>query len=182
MSAMFSISVGPYTLLCHPNRLPDLYGRYAEHAALVEEFDGPAPEGERCCLAVRRGTEWPFLVVVQRYPPAGGFHPGALLVPETDLLFLGAGERLLAYRLDVPARLWTDTTDCGFWGWARHGDRVVLSAELEMAAWDIRGRKCWSLYVEPPWNYRVEDETIHLDVMGRTSSFPLDTGPPTTPG
>src|SRR5262249_29337281 len=156
---------------------PDLYGHYAEHAALVEEFDLQDREGRNCFLAVSRGVGWPFLVVVQRYDPAGGFHPGTLLVPETDLLFIGAGERLLAYHLDGPARRWIDTAECGFWGWARHGDRVILSAELELAAWDIQGRKCWSTFVEPPWEYKVSGEIIELDVMGTQSSFPLDTGP-----
>ncbi len=112
-----------------------------------------------------------------RYDPSGGFHPGALLVPETGLLFIGAGERLLAYRLDGPTRLWEEATDCGFWGWARHEDRVILSAELELAAWDVRGRKCWSMFVEPPWSYEVSAGMIELDVMGTRSRFPLDTGP-----
>ena len=175
---MFSIAIGPYTLSCHPDRLPELYGEYAKHAGLVEEFDLEGPEGSICFLSVSRGVEWPFLVVAQRYGPAGIFHPGALLVPETGLLFIGAGERLLAYRLDGPARLWMDTTDCGFWGWARHGDLIVLSAELELAAWDAEGQKCWSTFVEPPWAYKVSAGIIELDVMGTKSSFPLDEGPP----
>jgi len=176
---MFSITVGPYTLSCHPDLLPDLmYGSYVEHAGLVEEFDLENSDGKSCCLTISRGVEWPFLVVAQRYDPSGGFHPGALLVPETDLLFIGAGERLLAYRLAGPTRLWMDSTHCGFWGWARHGDRVVLSAELELAAWDIHGRKCWSTHVEPPWSYRVSGKLVEVDVMGTKSSFPLDAGPP----
>jgi hypothetical protein len=40
----------------------------------------------------------------------------------------------------------------GFHGWQRHEDLVVMSAELEMAAWDLRGVKRWSTFVEPPWN------------------------------
>lgn len=178
---MFSVTVGQYTLSCHPDRLPDLYGHYAKHAGLVEEFDLQSPDGTSCFLAVSRGSGWPFLVVAQRYDPSGGFHPGALLVPETGLLFVGAGERLMAYRLDGPARLWMDTTHCGFWGWARHGDRVILSAELELAAWDIQGRKCWSVFVEPPWSYEAAAGSIEVDVMGTKSSFPLDAGPPQTP-
>jgi hypothetical protein len=30
---------------------------------------------------------------------------------------------------------------------------------------------------EPPWEYRVEDGTVHLDVMGDKSAFPLAAGP-----
>jgi hypothetical protein len=178
---MFSVTVGQYTLSSHPDRLPDMYGNYAEHAGLVEEFDLQSPEGKSCFLAVSRGVGWPFLVVAQRYDPSGGFHPGVLLVPETNLLFVGAGERLLAYRLDGPSRLWMDRTSCGFWGWARHGDRVILSAELELAAWDVHGRKSWSVFVEPPWSYEVSAGMIELDVMGMKSRFPLDAGPAQLP-
>jgi hypothetical protein len=154
-----------------------MYGEYVKRAGLAEEFDLRDSEGSSCFLSVSRGAVWPFLVVAQRYHPAGGFHPGALLVPETDLLFIGAGERLRAYGLGGPVRLWIDTTEFGFWGWARHGDRVILSAELELAAWDLHGRKCWSVFVEPPWDYKVLGEMIELDVMGTKSSFPVDTGP-----
>ncbi len=175
---MFSITVGPYHLSCHPDRLPELYGHYVEHARLVEEFELQGSEGTRCFLAVSRGESWPFLVVAQRYDSAAScFHPGALLVPETNLLFIGAGTRLLAYSLASPTRLWEDTTEYGFWGWARNANRVILSAELELAAWDIHGRKCWSVFVEPPWDYKVSAEMIELDVMGTKSSFPLDSGP-----
>src|SRR4051794_33044423 len=97
---MFSIALGPYTLSCYPDRLPELYGEYVKHAGLVEEFDLDGPGGSTCVLAVSRGVAWPFLVVAQRYGPAGIFHPGALLVAETGVLFIGAGERLLAYSLD----------------------------------------------------------------------------------
>ena len=178
---MFSMTFGPYTLSGHPDRLPDQYASYIERARLVEEFDLQSPEGESCFLAVSRGASWPFLVVTQRYDPSGGFHPGALLVPETDLLFVGVGERLLAYRLDEPSRFWMDATDGGFWGWARFEDRVILSAELELAAWDVQSRKCWSMFVEPPWSDEASAGMIERDVMGKRSSFPLDDGPGTYP-
>lgn len=90
---------------------------------------------------------------------------------------VGAGHRLLAYDLDAPRRLWEDEANCGFWGWERHGQFVVMSAELELAAWDIHGNKKWSTYVEPPWYYPVVDGEVHLDVMGGKISFPLDVGP-----
>src|SRR6266571_2234442 len=67
----------------------------------------------------------------------------AVLVPETKLLFLGAGERILAYRLDPPTRLWDDRADTGFLGWEQHGDTILLAAELEFAAWTTAGEKLW---------------------------------------
>jgi hypothetical protein len=61
--------------------------------------------------------------------------------------------------------------------WQRHEDLVVMSAELELAARDLGGVKRWSTFVEPPWSYRVESGTVHLNVMRAVSSFPLWLGP-----
>ena len=69
---MFARTVGHYTQSCHSDRLPDLYGRYVERAGLAEEFGLKGSEARCCFLAVSRGVEWPFLVVAQRYDPAGG--------------------------------------------------------------------------------------------------------------
>ncbi len=175
---MFSVTFERYTLHCLPEGLPDLYAEYARHALVLDEVDLTEPEGKTCFLAVARGGAWPFLVVAQRYSPAvGGFHPGAAFTPETGLLFIGAGVRLLAYQLDPPRRLWEDQADVGFWGWRRHGEFVVMAAELELAAWDWHGRKLWTTFVEPPWDYSVEGGVVRLDIMGRQSSFPLASGP-----
>jgi hypothetical protein len=100
-----------------------------------------------------------------------------MLVAETATLFVGAGERVLAYRLTPPKRLWQDTADTGFWSWARRGDTVLMSAELELAAWDVGGEKLWTTFVEPPWSYAVRGDIVELDVMGEVRSFPLRSGP-----
>ena len=130
---MFSIVVGEYSLVCHERRLPQLFEHYVRHALLVDEFDEEGDQGEKCVLAVRRGLGWPFLIVTQRCKLPGIFNPSALLVPDTNLIFIGVGERLLAYELDGPKKLWEDRTECGLLGWARHGDHIVMSAELELA-------------------------------------------------
>ena len=160
--------------------LPTIYAEYVKHARLADEINFGRVEGDICFLAVGKGSEWPFLVVAQIYSPTaeGGFHPGALLVPETGVLFVGAGERLLAYELDSPRKLWEDVADVGFWGWARHHEVVLMSAELELAAWGMNGQKLWSMVVEPPWNYAVVDGRVELDVMGEKYSFHLSVGPP----
>ena len=153
--------------------------QYSRHAAMVEEID--LNRTDRCAfyLEVQRASGWPFLCVAQRYYPGhwAGSHPGILLVPETDILFVGAGERLLAYDLKTPARLWEDRADVGFHWWHRHDEVVLMAGELDLTAWDIRGVKQWSVFVEPPWEYHVEDGLVYLDVMGVVSSFPLLTGP-----
>jgi hypothetical protein len=102
-----------------------------------------------------------------------------LLVPGRRQLFLGAGTRLLAYegRSGRWRRSWIDETDCGFWGWRQHGDVVVMSAELELAAWSTEGAKLWTTFVEPPWSYRVAQGQVVLDVMGAVRSFDLHGGP-----
>ena len=177
---MFTVEIGPFRVLCVPDGLPGIYSFYRERAALLEEIVlDDADAGTQCFLGVgRAGEDALSLVVAQRYEPAGyGFHPGALLVPETGRLFLGAGRRLLAYDLAGPRRQWEDATDLGFWGWARHGDVVLMSAELELAAWDLEARKLWTTFVEPPWSYGVRDGVVALDVMGAESEFPARSGP-----
>jgi hypothetical protein len=175
---MFSVTFGKYTLLCLPDGLPELYSDYVARARLVEEIDLSKTDGKTCFVAVKEGLGWPFLVVAQRYSPAGsGFYPGVAFIPETDLLLIGAGLRLLAFRLAPPQRLWEDSADTGFWAWHRHGDYVLMAAELELAAWDTNGRKLWTTFVEPPWDFKVEGASVLLDVMGAKSSFPVATGP-----
>ena len=52
-----------------------------------------------------------------------------------------------------------------------------MLAELEFAAWDFKGNRMWSTFVEPPWVYDVKGERIELDVMGERSSFAATTRP-----
>jgi hypothetical protein len=179
---MFEVTYNDITLLCESAALPELYAEYQKHATLQEEFDLAGPEqGQWCFIGVRKDSGWPFLTVAQRFWPAGaGFNPGALVVPETSLLFIGAGERLLAYDLRAPKRLWQDTADTGFWHWDRQGDFVLMAAELEFAAWSKEGLKLWSTFVEPPWDYQVVRDSVTLDVMGNKSTFDLHHGPQNT--
>jgi hypothetical protein len=148
---------------------------YFRHAQLAEEFDLKRAEGDFFFVSVACRNGWPTLVVAQKFAPSqGGFNPGILLVPETKVLFIGAGERL---KLDPPSRLWEDKCDSGFWSWSQHHDYALMAAELELAAWDWNGRKLWTTFVEPPWEYEVVGDVARIDVMGRKSEFPLATGP-----
>jgi hypothetical protein len=175
---MFRVSVGEYEVCCQADGLPAMLFEYQQRAVLSDDL-GVAGEGGSsvCFVSVGRDQQWPTLVVTQRYAPSGcGFIPGVLLVPETHRLFIGAGRRLLAYDLSRPARLWEDETDCGFWSWSRHGLIVLMAAELELAAWDVSGRKLWSRFVEPPWEFSVASGVITVDVMGIVSRVYLDSG------
>jgi hypothetical protein len=166
--------------------LPPTYDIFCDHALLVEEFGFDLPvvgeDGDVCFVAVSAdGAPWPSLVVAQRYSPAGaGCDPGVALPPGGNVVFVGAGERLLAYRMADPAppvRLWEDACDLGFFCWALHGDTVLMSAELELAAWTVTGVKLWTMFVEPPWSYTVDGARVRLEMMGTVAQFPLRRGP-----
>src|SRR5215472_4515090 len=115
---MLRITLGDYTLAIAKD-MPSIYNEYHKRAKLVEFFESENATDAQFFLAVARGSDWPFLIVVQRYHPGpvSGFFPGVVLVPETDLLFIGAGELVVAYRLDTPERVWKDTAEMGFLGW-----------------------------------------------------------------
>ena len=174
----FSIAIGEYVLRSVPDGLPAAFEACAQRATLVDRIE--LAERNQCCVLLRRMNEpWPFLVVGQSFSPAGGgFEPGVLLAPDTNRLFIGAGERLLAYDIVGCKRLWVDQAEMGFLGWARHGDVILMSAELELAAWTAMGEKLWTTFVEPPWEYAVLGDTLVLDVMGARSRFPLRQGRP----
>jgi len=123
--------------------------------------------------------EKPLLLLIRPYEfgPGMWLYPGALLVPETGLLLVGVGEQVFGYRLDPPAKLWQEAAEEGFWKWQRYQDVCLMTAELELAAWDVQGNRLWSIFVEPPWTYRLHDRTIEVEVMGVKTSFPLE-GPP----
>jgi hypothetical protein len=183
---MIEVALAGYTVALG-EQMPDEDDPDCAHAALVERFDVAAATEQRhgsapneVHIEVRRDAlwpAWPVLCVGQRYHRKGGGDPGILLASETSLFFIGAGERLVAYDLHGPSRLWEDHADIGFHSWQRHDDLVVMAAELELAAWDVHGVKRWSTFVEPPWSYRVVGNLVRLDVMGISSTFPLASGP-----
>jgi hypothetical protein len=175
---MFTIYLNDLSVTVQRGSLPSIYNDLKRHAQLADEFALRPHDGELCFLSVSSTGHWPFLVVAQRFELSeGGFDPGAMVVPETRTLFLGAGRRLLCYRLDPPKRLWEETTDAGFLEWSRHGDVVLMSGELELIAWDMSGARLWSMPLEPAWEYHVTEGQVHLDVQGRRSTFPVRAGP-----
>ena len=68
------------------------------------------------------------------------------------------------------------------WYYDGHGDIVIMSAELEVAAFSLAGLKLWTTFVEPPWTYRIDGDVIELDVMGKIRRFPLRGGPDAVDG
>jgi hypothetical protein len=143
--AIIEFAANAYRIVARLKPPPNnIQADYRQRARLIEDFDLGNSEGGYLFVGVSDlSASWPSLVVEQRFSPCGhGFNPGILLVPESRALFIGAGSRLLAYRLgEPPRRLWEDVADVGFWSWSRHGDVVLMSAEIELAAWSIDGRR-----------------------------------------
>ena len=177
---MHSVILENWALLIEDGGLPRILDSYLKNAKFVDQIMPSEREGRDLFLGLRRGGTshgWPELVITQKYDDASGiFHPGFLVVPETSVLFIGAGERLLGYNLERFERVFEDHVDCGFWGWTPHGDYVLMSAELEFGVWKKTGEKLWSTFVEPPWSFRVSGGNLELDVMGEQKSFQLETG------
>jgi len=176
----FEVLVGRYRLTWDDG-LPDYYYTQRQHATIVDEISLDDADERLGVLSVGLSDgSWPFLILRH-----GGVIPwdedtlrlDVVLIPETDTLFAGEHRAVWAYDLRQPTRLWTDTAELGFLGWQRHGEVVVMSAELELAAWDLQGHKLWSTFVEPPYDYVVADDTVHLTVMDVRTTFPLTSGP-----
>jgi hypothetical protein len=174
---MFRFTCGPYTISL-ADSLPPTYYSYSQRARLVETFELEGELGSLCYLSVARGHHWPFLMVAQRYNPGpqSGFYPGVLYIPETQILFLGTGSRLLAYTLEQPARIWENHLTGGFWQWERLHDRVIMSCENGLVVWDTDAQKRWTYFVEPPWHYSVDGDIISVHFDGRQTELNCERG------
>jgi hypothetical protein len=177
--AMLRLDVGRYTLAWAIER--ESYKLRCREATALEEIGTLATAEQVGALAVSRDSSGrPVLLVVAGCDPSyDGYQldVGALLVPETHTLFVGAFDEVFAYDLRGPTRLWRERAECGFWDWQRHDDYVLMAAELALAAWDLCGIKQWETFVEPPYDYTVADGTVHLTVMDVPVSFSLASGP-----
>lgn len=178
---MNEVCISGWTILAGLGSLPDLFDEYVANAAFVDLIDLDYLDQEGACFYAISNSlnklNWPEIVIAARFSPYGfGFNPGILIAPETSTLFLGFGTRLMAYDLASPKRIWSEFTEFGFLRWRQHNDVVVMSGELEIAAWSTKGEKLWSKYVEPPWSYEIADNDVFLDVMGRESQFNIYTG------
>jgi hypothetical protein len=117
-----------------------------------------------CFIAAGRIDEWPpRLVVEQRCSAADA---GLLMVEETGVLFVGAGERLLAYDVTAPRRLWVETATW-FSSWTRHDKVVLMNGGRELAAWSVDGEKLWSRSFEQGgWRCAVNGDALQITVKG----------------
>jgi hypothetical protein len=114
-------------------------------------------------------------------PVRARVHARVLLIPNSRRLFIGAGTRLLSYhsRSGAWRRHWVDEAELGFWGWRQHGDVVLMSAEIELAAWTVTDDKLWTTFVQPPWFYRITGNEVLSEVMDTTTTVNITIGPQT---
>lgn len=174
---MFYSSVGSYTLSVTDN--PEEISTFLRDNAVVRhQLSQPVAGDSYIALGITDCGLFPDLLLEGWYSPgpAQGFHPGALIILETQIAFIGAGTTIVVYDLSPISLLAQTQTECGFWGWRHINNVVVMSAELELAVWNIYGEKLWSRFVEPPWHYDIEDDTLLLNIMGDSIRLTLATG------
>lgn len=126
-------------------------------------------------VLVHRAGGAPTLMVVGRLRE--GFGCGVHVVPDSGVLFFGCGESVCAYDMASGTKLHQDITPYAFHSWNRHGEVVLMSGELEVAAFALDGTKLWSAVVESPWDYGVNGANMYTLVMGHKVEFPLRDGP-----
>lgn len=121
----------------------------------------------------------PNLLVIGRVRKS--YSPGVHLVPETNTLFFGCAESLAIYDLTKSERTHLDVTPYAFNSWSRHDDVILMCGELEVAAYDLTGKRLWGATVEPPWDFGVTADTMFTIVMGHKTEFSLRDGPKDNP-
>ncbi|GAA6141869.1 hypothetical protein [Hydrogenophaga sp. 5NK40-0174] len=172
---MFKFSDGKYFVFCSSDKKN---GNLAEGAAVVEYLVRDDDYSEYIIFGVGDHFLCPDLVIHGNYSPASasGFNPGILIVPDTNILFFGAGDLVQVWDLSNREKQFDYTVDCGFWHWNHHKDLVLMSGELEFAVWGVDGKRLWSCFVEPPWSYTVDGDIVLLDVMGGVTKKKLYSG------
>jgi hypothetical protein len=175
---MFQITQGKYTINCLSIGLPSIYDDYKKRAKYVDEININNSDGENMFLSITEGKDWPEIVIAQRYNPSviNGFYPGVLIIPEKELMFLGAGDTISLYDLKNKNKKWKDSVDLGFWGWSIYNQYVVMSAECEFAIFTNEGHKLWTTFVEPPWDFKIEFDIVELDIMGNKKHYNISDG------
>ncbi len=110
-----------------------------------------------------------------------------LFVPEAETLFIAGGELALAYQLNPPRHVMNADAECGFWTWHRAGDVIVMESELNLVAFDTRGKTLWTAWFEPPHSVWVEGDNLRLEaehcnhIRDFKGVVPAREGPPQGP-
>ncbi|URN93830.1 MAG: hypothetical protein NAG76_18660 [Candidatus Pristimantibacillus lignocellulolyticus] len=179
MKILISYYINEINITFSINEFPPLYDDYKKVAILFEEIDYDEEYDYFliCYITSNSDSSTHILLNMKFSLYSSGFVPGFLVAPETNLLFIGAGERLIIYDFENSTRIGIDKADFGFLGWRRSRDVIIMSAELELACWNINGRKLWSTFVEPPYEYEIKDNNLTLTIMGSKQEFNIYKGP-----
>jgi hypothetical protein len=175
---MHTISIEKYTVVCD-HEVTDRISREIDEAVVLENLPTFDEEyGEYIYYGFTDCGLSPNLIIKGKYSPSSvsGFYPGILIIPESDILFFGAGEIVQVWELSPYKKIHEESPDCGFWGWSRYSDVVLMSGELELSGWSVSGKKFWSKFVEPPWYYTVDGSAVTTNVMGHEEKFSIYTG------
>lgn len=165
---MYRFQLDDWQIWLEENGELEDYVHFLKNADFVDEIEIDHSDLALSFIGIEKGSEakaWPSVVILQTHSHPTIFPPGFLVVPENSLVFIGAGERLLCYDIERRCRLWEDQTSEGFWKWSQHGQYVFLSAETEFGVWTKSGRRLWTTFVDPPWDYEVTGSTVNLSHM-----------------
>lgn len=174
---MIEFSFDKYTIAVHLDTPPDVYGMWLEYAKYLDT-DDLSKEGTSVYIGIAQGGRWYEDIIAFNTDPVdyGGFYPGFLIIPETEILFIGAGIIIKTYDLKNHKKVFQKDTFVGFWGWQRWAEYVIMLEELEFGVYDLKGNEIWSTYVEPPWTYEINEGIVTLNVMDKLSYRNIITG------
>jgi hypothetical protein len=135
---MFVCHIDRYKFSLFSGGLPEQYHElYRPYAQLLDEIDLDILERDPvdssiCFLAVQNDTmigKYVLILALGYSPAEPTFIPSVMFVPETDTVYIGAGERALTYQLDPPLKLSEEEASVGFISWQRYQQYILMSAE-----------------------------------------------------
>lgn len=124
-------------------------------------LQGPfvAPNSEPNTLSVVRVGEARLDVWWERHTCS--LPPHVLLVPETSVLFVGAGTTVVAVKVPEMTRLLEDDVTL-FWGFERVGECVLMLSEVDAALYSPTAEVLGRAPVEPPYEVRRMPDAIEF--------------------
>ncbi len=171
---MFYNTTGKYIIGVSHKEIPWNYSNYVKNCKKNFEYDLNLNSGEYIFLSIANSLEWPFFVLAIRYNPCeGGFDPGIYLIEESERLFIGAGSTVLVFDIQSLTLITEEYFQEGFLRWKRYKDKVLMMAELDIACFDIYGKKIWERFIEPPYDIEFSEECVLVKMLDEEVSIKL---------
>ncbi len=132
-------------------------------------------------------NDWINRLLKRRSPPPQEYlpttEPHVIWAAETGVMFYGHGRLSSAFQLDPegvdePRLLWQHQIYYQFIRWERYGNVVVLVADTELSAWDIKGQFLWKIDGKPDYEVETIKDKYALSVKehGEPKLFSLKKG------